>query len=177
MKFSKSVTAKLLLSLRKFRSQMQRHANMEKNRFETWFLFVVFGFCWMILFLWTRIPKVRSEMRHLVSFGGLSQYPSGYTPMQVPRSRFGSQFPSYPLKMVRGTMKMVQGTMKMVRGTMKMVQGTMKMVWGSTMKMVRGTVESVQKYDVEGTEYGGKGAKVLQKYDVSVQATVERVQK
>ena len=52
----------------------------------------------------------------------------------------------------------------------------MKMVRG-TMKMVRGTVESVQKYDVEGTEYGGKGAKVLQKYNVSVQATVERVQK
>ena len=45
-------------------------------------------------------------------------------------------------------------TMKMVRGTTKMVQGTMKMVRG-TMKMVRGTVESVQKYDVEGTEYGG----------------------
>ena len=54
---------------------MQRHANMEKNRFETWFLFVVFGFCWMILLLWIRIPKVRSETRHLVSFGGLSQIP------------------------------------------------------------------------------------------------------
>ena len=74
------------------------------------------------------------------------------------------------------TMKMVRGTTKVVQGTMKMVQGTMKMVRG-TMKMVRGTVESVQKYDVEGTEYGGKGAKVLQKYNVSVQATVERVQK
>ena len=73
-------------------------------------------------------------------------------------------------------MKMVRGTTKVVQGTMKMVQGTMKMVRG-TMKMVRGTVESVQKYDVEGTEYGGKGAKVLQKYNVSVQATVERVQK
>ena len=28
--------------VRKFRSQMSRLANVEKNRFETWFLFVVF---------------------------------------------------------------------------------------------------------------------------------------
>ena len=43
MEFSKSVTAKLLLSVRKFRSQTSRLANVEKNRLETWFLFVVFG--------------------------------------------------------------------------------------------------------------------------------------
>ena len=33
----------------------------------------------MILLLWIRVPKVRSKTRHLVPFGGLSQYPSGYT--------------------------------------------------------------------------------------------------
>ena len=47
----------------------------------------------MILFSWIRIPRVRSETRHLVSLGGLSQIPSGYAPLRVQRRRCGSQFP------------------------------------------------------------------------------------
>ena len=35
-----------------------------------------FGFCLDdFFFSWIRIPRVRSETRHLVSLGGLSQYP------------------------------------------------------------------------------------------------------
>ena len=80
---SRSLTAKLLLSLMKFRSQMQRHANMEKNRFETGSVCRVLGFVWMVLSSWIRIPRVRSETSHLVSLGGYPKYPSGCTPMQV----------------------------------------------------------------------------------------------
>ena len=47
----------------------------------------------MILISWIRIPRVRSETRHLVSLGGLSQIPSGYAPLRVQRRRCGSQFP------------------------------------------------------------------------------------
>ena len=56
----------VLLSLRKFRSQMSRLANVEKNRLKH-------GFCLSLddPILWIRILKVRSETRHLVSFRGL----------------------------------------------------------------------------------------------------------
>ena len=71
---------------------MSRHANVEKNRFGTWFLFVVFGFCWMILYLWIRVPKVLSGEKTLGTLWGLSQYPSGPQGL-VQRGDTWSQFP------------------------------------------------------------------------------------
>ena len=61
---------------------MSRHANVEKNRFGTWFLFVVFGFCWMILYLWIRVPKVLSGEKTLGTLCG-----SIPIPIWTPRSR------------------------------------------------------------------------------------------
>ena len=58
---------------------------MEKNRFETWFLFVVFGFCWMIRLWWIRVPKVLSGEKTLGTLWGSIPIPI-WTPSTPPPS-------------------------------------------------------------------------------------------